>query len=232
MELTRSQIHRSINQAMEIFDRFGVRLPSFAFWTVADWAEKGVETAEIRDCHLGWDVTDFGSKDFIHIGRTLFTLRNGSKHHPDYPKSYAQKLLFNPESQRAPAHFHLSKMEDIFNLAGGNMLVQLTAATADNQPSTQSLRIQVDGQTREVAPGGIVRLEPGQSVCIPPRTIHQFWGEEGTGVTVSSEISSVCDDLEDNYFLNAAQRFPQIVEDEPRRHYLVNEYPSLHHESA
>jgi D-lyxose ketol-isomerase len=87
-------------------------------------------------------VTDFGSKDYVHIGRTLFTLRNGNKHHPTYSKSYAQKLLFNPEGQRAPAHFHLSKMEDIYNLAGGNVLVQLTAATANNQPSAHALCIQ------------------------------------------------------------------------------------------
>ena len=34
---------------------------------------------------LGWDVTDFGSKDFEHIGRTLFTLRNGNLHDSRYP---------------------------------------------------------------------------------------------------------------------------------------------------
>ncbi len=63
------------------------------------------------------------------------------------------------------------------------------------------------------------------SVCITPRTIHQFWGEEGTGLTVSSEISSVCDDWNDNAFLQPACRFPQVLEDEPRRHWLCNEYP-------
>lgn len=73
---------------------------------------------------------------------------------------------------------------------------------------------------------------PGQSVCIPPRTIHQFWGEEdtgfridGVGYTVSGEVSSVCDDLKDNFFFDNRTRFPPIDEDEPRRHYLCHEYP-------
>jgi D-lyxose ketol-isomerase len=72
------------------------------------------------------------------------------------------------------------------------------------------------------------------SVCVTPRTIHQFWGEEGTGYmldgigyTVSNEVSSVCDDWEDNIFLvDYGTRFPEIEEDEPRDHYLCHEYPS------
>jgi D-lyxose isomerase len=70
---TRSLINRSIGEAMETFARFGLALPPWAFWSPAEWAEKGPECDEIRDCMLGWDVTDFGSGDFPNIGRTLFT---------------------------------------------------------------------------------------------------------------------------------------------------------------
>ena len=80
-----------------------------------------------------------------------------------------------------------------------------------------------DQRTRIVQSLG---LRPGMSVCIPPRTIHQFWGEEGTGLTVSSEVSSVCDDWSDNFFLEPAERFPKLVEDAPRTHYLCHEYPA------
>ncbi len=226
MQLTRSIINQSIKQAMAGMDRFGIRLPQFAFWTVADWAGKGHEADEIRQCRLGWDVTDFGSLDFENIGRTLFTLRNGNVHIPGYPKSYAHKYLFNPEGQRAPAHFHRSKREDIQNLAGGNVLVQLTPTNPDNTPSDQPLTVAVDGETVQLQAGGIVRLKPGMSVCIPPRTIHQFWAEEGQGITVSAEVSSVCDDLEDNHFLDTAERFPAIDEDEAREYYLCGEYPA------
>ena len=223
---TRSLINRSIGEAMKTFARFGLALPPWASWSPAEWAEKGPECDEIRDCMLGWDVTDFGSGDFPNIGRTLFTVRNGTTRKPDYPKTYAQKYLFDPEHQRAPAHFHRSKREDICCLAGGNILVQLRAAGADDRPGEEPLIIKVDGIARRTAAGEIIRLRPGQSVCIPPRTVHQFWGEEETGQTISSEVSSVCDDWNDNVFLvDYGVRFPTILEDEPRRHYLCHEYP-------
>ncbi len=227
MRLKRSVVNQSIDEAMATFRHFGVQLPPFAYWTIEDWQAKGGEVDEIRDCMLGWDVTDFGSGDFASIGRILFTLRNGTRRVPGYAKSYAEKLLFDPEDQRAPAHFHLSKMEDITNRAGGNILVQLTAVDSDNQPTDEALRVQVDGQTVYLEAGGIVRLKPGQSVCIRPRTLHQFWGERGQGLTVSSEVSSVCDDLEDNFFLEPMIRFPEIEEDEAPRYCLCNEYDRI-----
>jgi D-lyxose ketol-isomerase len=224
MRLKRSVVNQSIERAMAAFSHFGVQLPPFAFWTVEDWRQEPSDCDEIRDCMLGWDVTDFGSGNFENIGRILFTLRNGNKHKPGYPKPYAEKLLFDPEGQRAPAHFHLSKMEDITNRAGGNIMVQLTGVDADNRPTDAPLKVQVDGQTVEVEARGVIRLRPGQSVCIPPRTLHQFWGEVGSGITVSSEVSSVCDDLKDNYFLEPMSRFPELDEDEPPRYCLCHEY--------
>lgn len=223
---TRSLINHSIAEAAAAFARFGLALPPWAHWSPEEWQAAGAECDEIRDCMLGWDVTDFGSGDFPNIGRTLFTLRNGTARVPGYGKRYAQKYLFDPEHQRAPAHFHRAKMEDICCLAGGNLLMQLRAAGSDDQPTDVPLRVAIDGIARTVAAGEIVRLRPGQSLCIPPRTIHQFWGEEGTGLTVSGEVSSVCDDWRDNVFLvDGAARFPTIIEDAPRTHYLCHEYP-------
>lgn len=224
--LTRSIVNESIAKAKERFQRFGIALPPFAYWTVRDWENKGPEHDEIRDCMLGWDVTDFGSQNFYQIGRVLFTLRNGTTRKPGYPKTYAEKLLWDPEIQRAPAHYHLSKNEDICCRAGGNILVQLTALNPDGTPSDRALSVKVDGIATRVEARGIVRLRPGMSVNIPPRTIHQFWGEEGTGETVSSEVSSVCDDWSDNVFLEPADRFPQLVEDATKTHLLCHEYPA------
>lgn len=233
MQLRRSDVNRSVLLAQEVISHFEVNLPPFAFWTPEQWAEAGDEFDEIRSCMLGWDVTDFGSNDFEKTGRILFTLRNGKAGSKIYPKEYAEKLLIDPEYQRAPAHYHKSKREDIICRYGGNILVQLTKADPGGKPSNEEFTVQKDGKTIRLQPGGIVRLRPGESVNIPPRTIHQFWGEEGTGYkingvgyTLSSEISSVCDDLDDNIFLDeGVVRFPIITEDEVAKFLLCNEYP-------
>jgi D-lyxose ketol-isomerase len=157
----------------------------------------------------------------------LFTLRNGTTRKPGYGKTYAEKLLFDPEGQRAPAHYHRRKMEDIICLAGGNVLVQLWSCAPGDRKGDAPLDVRVDGVLRRIASGEIIRLKPGMSLCIVPGTIHQFWGEEGAGLTVSREVSSVCDDWNDNVFLvDYGVRFPPITEDEPRYRYLCHEYPA------
>ena len=101
--MKRSEINRAIEEATQFFAQLGFQLPDYAFWTPEDWEKTGPEADEIRDCMLGWDVTDFGSGQFASIGRTLFTLRNGRHDDLRYPKIYAEKIIYNPEGQRAPA---------------------------------------------------------------------------------------------------------------------------------
>ena len=219
--------------AKEVFSRSGLRLPEFAFWTSDDWLKVGEGADEIRDCMLGWDVTDFGSGDFTNIGRTLFTLRNGRHGDPKYPKSYAEKFILDPEGQRAPAHFHRSKREDIINRGTGFIVLELTKSDKDGQPASGSMSVAIDGISKTISSGDRVKLNPGRSICIHPRTIHQFWGGGGKGFLidgemygVSGEVSSVCDDRNDNVFIAGRScRFPEIDEDEKARCFLCQEYP-------
>ena len=230
--MKRSLVDYTIQIAKQAFDAIGFKLPPFAFWTVDDWKNMGPEVDEIRKCMLGWDVTDFGQGNFPKLGRTLFTLRNGSTQY-DLGKDYAEKLILDPEGQRPPLHFHRHKMEDIINRGGGNILIRLYKADPQGQCSDDDFTLQVDGQTRNFSPGEQLRLEPGQSVCMPPGTIHQFWGEQDTGIkidgvgyTVSGEVSRVCDDWNDNCWLEPCERFCTIDEDQPAKHHLVHEYPA------
>jgi hypothetical protein len=230
--MKRSEVNAAIDLAKQVFDAIGCKLPPFAFWTTEEWHNKGSECDEIRQCMLGWDVTDFGHNRFDELGRTLFTLRNGGPG-TAYKKDYAEKLILDPEDQKPPLHFHRNKMEDIVNRGGGNILIRLFNTTVDNRCADTDLTVQVDGTARKIQAGAIIRLEPGQSICITPRTIHQFWGERGTGIrignkrcTVSGEVSRVCDDHNDNYWLEPCERYCQIEEDEPSRQYLVHEYPA------
>jgi D-lyxose ketol-isomerase len=241
--LSRSAINASIKTSLEVLERLQIRLPAFGYWTIDEWNRTGDEANEVRDCGLGWDVTDFGSQKFNQLGRTLFTLRNGLPAHKDlrYPKPYAEKFLIEPESQRSPIHYHDSKREDIINRGGGNVIVCLHTIGEDRLPSTQgNIKASVDGIARTLDAGTEIRLLPGESISIPPSTFHQFWAEEGTGIevdgiryTVSGEVSTVCDDFSDNYFIDSwSTRFPQIVEDEARKFYLCTEYPKTNLNNA
>ncbi len=225
--MKRSTINQAIDQARDFFAHQGFPLPHFATWTPDQWAAAGAECREIRDARLGWDVTDFDSGDFANVGRTIFTLRNGTTRVPGYAKSYAHKAMCLMEGQRSPIHYHQRKMEDIINQGGGNILITLWQATAANQLSTDDFTVQVDGITRRIHSGETLRLCPGESVCIVPRTYHQFWAEDGAGTTLSIEVSSLCDDFTDNCWLTPMTRFPAIIEDEPARYCLCGEYPAL-----
>jgi len=235
VSLKRSTINSQIRIAVAVAAHYGVSLPPWAEWSPSQWENVASDPAydEIRDCMLGWDVTDFGSGDFHKIGRVLFTLRNGRYEDSRYPKTYAEKLLVDPENQRAPAHFHLSKREDIVAVAGGRILVQLEKADALGKRSGEPMHVQVDGIRCCLEAGEIIRLEPGMSLTIPPLTIHQFWAEEGAGWSykgnrwsLSREVSSICNDKVDNFFIDApGVRFPEIEEDEDRAFYLCHEYP-------
>ncbi len=233
--LKRSAINKSIEIAKEVFAKSGMRLPEFAFWTREDWMNMGHQADEIRDCMLGWDVTDFGSDDFKNIGRTLITLRNGRHDDLRYPKSYAEKFILDPEGQRAPAHFHRSKREDIINRGTGFIVLELTKSDAQGEPAKGTLAVSIDGISKNISSGDRVKLKPGQSICLHPGTIHQFWGEGGNGIVIdgvmygaSGEVSSVCDDRNDNVFIAGKScRFPEIDEDEKAVHYLCQEYPKV-----
>jgi hypothetical protein len=232
MPLTRSRIERALATARELFRRLGLALPEWADWSPEDWRQAGSGYDEVRQCRLGWDVTDFGSGDFDRLGRTLFTLRNGRHGDGRFPKTYAEKLLVNPERQRAPAHFHRSKREDIICRAGGDLIVTLWATDAQGCATDAPLTTALDGRRITTGGGAPIRLTPGQSIAVPPLTMHQFWGAEGSGIrldgvghTLGQEVSSVCDDLSDNVFPPGFRRFPTIVEDAPATTCLVGEYP-------
>lgn len=224
--MKRSEINRLIVEAKEFFDEQNFRLPPFAFWTPQDWKNKGPECDEIRDNLLGWDLTDFGSGDFYNTGLLLFTLRNGNQANPKYEKPYAEKIMIVREKQVTPMHFHWSKMEDIINRGGGELVIELNKANPKNDQEflDAPFEVTLDGVVRTFSPGEIVRLKPGESITLERYIYHRFWVEGG--MTLVGEVSCVNDDSTDNRFHETIGRFPEIEEDEVPIHYLCTEYPA------
>lgn len=218
--MKRSEINRVLRDADDFLRERQFHLPPFAYWTPDEWGRRGAEVQEIADRRLGWDITDFGQGDYERIGLFVFTLRNGQ---PDgQGKSYAEKILVVGVDQVTPLHFHWSKMEDIINRGGGDLAVKLYNATADESLADTDVTVQLDGVTRTVKAGDTVVLGPGESITLEPYCYHEFRavGERA----LIGEVSKVNDDNTDNRFLDGVGRFPDIEEDEPPLHLLVNDY--------
>lgn len=225
--MKRSEINRALHQLEDMCTSCGWTLPPFCNFTPEEWAEKGHEYDEVRECMLGWDITDYGMGNFDEFGFSLITLRNGNMAKADkYKKPYAEKLLYLNEGQYAPNHFHWFKMEDIINRGGGNCLIRVYNSLPDEEVDEVSdVTVHCDGRTYTVPAGTQIRLEPGMSISIQQYMYHDFSVEPGFGPVLLGEVSQVNDDNTDNRFNPPVGRFPEIEEDEPPYRLLCFEYP-------
>ena len=225
--MKRSQINKALRELEAMCVKEHCYLPPFCHFTPEEWLEKGHEYDEVRDCMLGWDITDFGSGDFDKIGFSLITIRNGNRKMADkYSKVYAEKLLYLKEGQSAANHFHWFKTEDIINRGGGNALIRVYNSLPNEEIDYISdVTIHSDGRTYTVPAGTQIRLTPGESIFIYQGLYHDFNVEPGTGPVLLGEVSQCNDDNTDNRFNPPAGRFPEIEEDEAPYRLLCNEYP-------
>ena len=223
--MKRSEVNEIMKEAVAFAEKFHFKLPPFALWGKEDWLKAGKEYDEIRDCMLGWDITDFGSGDFKKVGLLMFTIRNGCYNSSKYDKVYAEKLLISRDAQVTPYHFHWKKMEDIINRGGGNLMVSLYNQDEEGKlDKVNDVKISMDGRNYMAPAGTVVKLTPGESITLPPGQYHSFWGEKGYGTVLIGEVSKVNNDNLDNNFLEIAGRFPEIEEDVEPLYLLYTDY--------
>lgn len=224
--MKRSEINTLQREATDFFRAHQFHLPPWAFWSLDQWRRHKQQAQAIFTNKLGWDITDFGSGNFARCGLLLFTLRNGR---PGVAggKDYAEKIMIVRPGQVTPWHFHFHKMEDIINRGGGNLIIELANSSAEEDIAESPVAVQVDGIERQVPARGRVILRPGESITLPVRLYHQFFGDPNTGTVLVGEVSRINDDATDNRFLTPTGRFPDIDEDEPPLCLLCNDYARL-----
>ncbi len=217
--MKRSEINAALREMEAMLREYRFALPDFCHFTPEEWNGKGHEYDEVRDNALGWDITDYGLGRFDEVGFSLITLRNGNHAMPErYPKTYAEKLLYIKD---------WSKMEDIINRGGGNVLIRVYNALPDEEIDRESpVTVHLDGCERIVPAGTQVRLTPGQSISITPYLYHDFEVEKRSGPVLLGEVSQCNDDAHDNRFNPPVGRFPAIEEDELPYRLLCTEYPA------
>ena len=224
--MKRSEINAAIRWAETLLEGSCIRLPGFAYWDMKTWRANRGRIDTIRDVMQGWDVTDFGSGDFEHIGSVLFTARNGRPDAPGTGSPYCEKYLMIREDQYLPCHFHKVKTEDIINRGGAMLSMRFFNAREDGSVDPESDVVFLsDGVERRARAGEEILIERGDSVRITPRLYHIIQARDGD--LIAGEVSSVNDDNTDNYFSEARPRFSGIVEDEAPLRPLCNEYDRL-----
>ena len=223
--MKRSFINQKINEALLFFEDMNFKLPPWGYWSKSHWKQHRKDCTEIFTNGLGWDLTDFGSGDYSKYGLLLFTLRNGNLKMDR--KSYSEKIMIVEEGQLTPMHFHWSKMEDIINRGGGNLIFQLYPSNTKGGFERHEIEVSLDGVRKKIQPGTELILEPGTSITLYPELYHSFYGERGSGKVLVGEVSSVNDDHRDNHFNPPVGRFPSIEEDEAPTHLLVGDYASF-----
>ena len=158
--MKRSEINKALKELEAMCAKYKCYLPPFCNFTPEEWQEKGHEYDEVRDCMLGWDITDYGLGNFDKFGFSLITIRNGCRTQPEkYPKVYAEKLLYLKEGQMAANHFHWFKTEDIINRGGGNCLIRVYNSLPNEEIDYESdVEVHRDGLKRMVPAGTQIRL--------------------------------------------------------------------------
>ena len=224
--MKRSRINEILREGDAFIRSFGHILPPFAHWSVADMRAR--DTSVLQERGMGWDITDYGQENFDELGLFLFTTRNGIQADllSGQGMLYAEKIMISRQNQISPMHRHNIKAEDIINKGGGKLVLELFAANADGSiDRTGSVTVPVDGQMVTLPAGGLLKLDPGESVTLLPGVWHAFWGE-GADVLIA-EVSTVNDDNTDNVFEMPIRRFAKVEEDTAPLHLLVSDYGTL-----
>ena len=223
--MKRSEINAVIKKMEKLLEDCRFKLPPYLYFTPEEWTEKNHEYDEIRECELGWDVTDYGEGKFDTLGLALITIRNGNINNPKYPKTYAEKIMMCDSGQVSPMHYHVNKREDIINRGGNEIVFTFYNADKTKVHRTENdVLIYKDGRQYWVKAGEPVRLRNGESITLVPFQYHEFIIPNG-GPSLIGEVSMVNDDHTDNFFYEPLGRFPTIEEDEPAYRLLCTEYP-------
>jgi len=225
--MRRSFIDSRIDAMLRLCERCAFKLPPFALWRPANFHAEPDASRRIAERALGWNVVEFSPGGFAREGLGVFTLRMGDWRalSNGAGRLYSEKALMAEDGQRTPHHYHVVKTEDIVNRGGARFVVELFKVDHAGRRLDEPVRALKDVTMIEVAAGGRVTLEPGESLVLEPYVAHAFWAEGGA--TLAGEVSLVNDDASDNYFLPPSIPPPPIEEDAPMRYVTVRDYGAV-----
>lgn len=224
--MKRTEINENLLLALDFFQAYRFLLPKWAVWRKANWEHCGPEADEIRQCRLGWEISDFGRGQFSQLGALRFVLRRGAPAVRRRDKPYEESIGLCQVEQVMPMHYHPERMVDLTNRGGGELVVQVQAANERGRPDNQSrVGVSVNGISYNLKPGGMVRLTGGDWISLRPGTYCKFWAEKA-GCLVG-ELGSMATSAPATRYLDDIAWETEIEEDEPALYLLSHEYPEF-----
>jgi D-lyxose ketol-isomerase len=149
-----------------------------------------------------WDVTDFGLNDIYNFGLVLVNLCN--------EKEYCEKIMYAKAGMTTPAHYHKSKKEDIICRVGG-LNIFFYCKDSMHHCNLHKLKIKKNNKFIEISCCDTVYLSEGERITIDPYISHAFTAMSSE--VILGEVSTYNDDMNDNFFLESADRFPVVERD-------------------
>lgn len=151
---------------------------------------------------FSWDITDFGLNDIYKFGLVLVNLCN--------EKEYCEKIMYAKEGMTTPAHYHKSKKEDIICRVG-SLNIFFYCKDSIDYCNNHILKIKKNNKFIEISCCDVIYLSEGERVTIEPYVSHGFTAMSSE--VILGEVSTHNDDVNDNFFLESADRFPIIERD-------------------
>jgi len=163
--IKRSDVNRIMREADKFIRSFGYVLPPFAYWSPSEFKTRKADARWIVEHNCGWDITDYGLGKFAEEGLFLFTVRNGNNADLSRGRGmlYAEKAMISRKDQYSPMHRHNLKAEDIINRGGGTLVLELYGDTGGKCDRSKGVSVMTDGVMRQIAPGQMLKLAPGES---------------------------------------------------------------------
>ena len=179
--MKRNEINAAIQYMIRTLEENHLRMPAFAYWPMDEWRRQRHELGNLMAAGLGWDITDFGTGNFLHVGSALFTIRNGNITDPTVGTPYAEKYIVqrHETEQEIPFHFHRMKTEDIINRGGSTLMLELFNSLPNGALDRDAeIHVKMDGVIRTLPGGAIVEIGKGCSITLHAGLYHRFWAKK------------------------------------------------------
>ena len=175
--MKRSRVNDIIEEGDAFIRSFGYVMPPFAYWSPEELKARRPRRHHRRAARLGHHRLRAGR---VRRARAV-PVHRPQRRADDLTRGkgmlYAEKIMISRKDQLSPMHRHIVKAEDIINRGGGKLVLELFMSRPDGGIDEEAeVEVPTDGVVRRMPAGGLLKLEPGESVTLDARRLARLLG--------------------------------------------------------